>query len=112
MHSALNDPIHYLMTHCLLVLGLIGQAIFSGRFLIQWIASERQQRSVVPVIFWYFSVAGGTLLLLYAVFRKDPVFILGQAGGLMIYVRNLFLIYKERSMHGYTMNVPSTGSNL
>ncbi|MGC8492597.1 MAG: lipid-A-disaccharide synthase N-terminal domain-containing protein [Syntrophobacteraceae bacterium] len=97
MNAALTDPIHYLLTHSLLLLGLAGQAIFSGRFLIQWIASERQQKSVVPVVFWYFSVGGGTLLLIYAILRKDPVFILGQAGGLLIYSRNLYLIYKERS---------------
>jgi lipid-A-disaccharide synthase-like uncharacterized protein len=79
-----------------LALGFTAQLLFSARFLVQWIASERAKRSVVPLAFWYFSVAGGALLLLYAIYRKDPVFILGQASGLIIYARNLFLIYRER----------------
>ena len=86
-----------LMEKGLLALGFLAQGLFSARFLVQWIASERAGRSVVPFSFWLFSVAGGGLLLLYAVFRKDPVFILGQAAGLIIYMRNLFLIYKERT---------------
>ncbi len=80
----------------LLILGFLGQGFFSGRFLAQWIASERQGKSVVPLSFWYFSVGGGGLLLIYAILRKDPVFILGQGGGLLIYMRNLYLIYKNR----------------
>jgi lipid-A-disaccharide synthase-like uncharacterized protein len=79
-----------------LALGFAAQFLFSGRFLVQWIASERAKRSVVPLAFWYFSVAGGALLLLYAIHRKDPVFIVGQATGLVIYGRNLFLIRRER----------------
>jgi lipid-A-disaccharide synthase-like uncharacterized protein len=86
-----------LMEKSLLALGFLAQGLFSARFLVQWIASERAGRSVVPFSFWLFSVAGGSLLLLYAVFRKDPVFIVGQAAGLIIYLRNLFLIYKERA---------------
>ena len=86
-----------LMEKGLLVLGFAAQGLFFARFLVQWIASERAGRSVVPLTFWLFSVAGGGLLLLYAVFRKDPVFIAGQAGGLVIYLRNLFLIHKERA---------------
>jgi lipid-A-disaccharide synthase-like uncharacterized protein len=86
-----------LMEKGLLALGFLAQGLFSARFLVQWIASERAGRSVVPLSFWLFSVAGGGLLLLYAIFRKDPVFILGQAAGLIIYLRNLFLIYKERA---------------
>ena len=78
------------------VIGLGGQAMFSMRFIIQWIASEREGRSVVPVAFWYFSVAGGVILFLYAVYRRDPVFILGQGAGLFIYARNLWLIHGER----------------
>ena len=81
----------------LLILGLLGQGFFTGRFLAQWIASEKQGRSVVPLAFWYLSVGGGALLLIYAILRKDPVFILGQGGGLVIYARNLYLIYKERA---------------
>jgi lipid-A-disaccharide synthase-like uncharacterized protein len=66
------------------------------RFVVQWIASERKKRSVVPVAFWYFSVVGGVLLLAYSIYRKDPVFIVGQATGLFIYARNLMLIYRRR----------------
>ncbi len=75
--------------------GFLGQALFSMRFLIQWIWSERHRRSVVPLAFWYFSLAGGTTLLTYAIWREDPVFIAGQAGGLLIYMRNLYLIRRE-----------------
>jgi lipid-A-disaccharide synthase-like uncharacterized protein len=72
--------------------GLFGQLLFTGRFLVQWIASERARRSVVPVAFWYFSIAGGVVLLAYAIYRADPVFILGQTLGVVIYSRNLWLI--------------------
>ena len=76
--------------------GLFGQLLFTGRFLVQWIASEKAKRSVVPLAFWYFSVGGGVILFTYAVYRQDPVFILGQSMGLFIYLRNLWLIYAER----------------
>ena len=76
--------------------GFLGQACFSMRFLVQWIWSEKHKRSVFPLAFWYFSLAGGSTLLTYAIWREDPVFILGQAGGLLIYLRNLYLIYRER----------------
>lgn len=76
-------------------IGFLGQAMFSLRFLIQWIHSERQRRSVIPVAFWYFSVAGGAILLAYALYRMDPVFILGQGAGLLIYGRNLYFIRKN-----------------
>lgn len=112
MHSFVNDPIRYLMTHFLLIVGFAGQALFFCRFLVQWIASEKERKSVVPLAFWYFSVGGGTMLLIYAILREDPVFILGQAGGLLIYSRNLFLIYKERSAHKFPVNVPGTGSHV
>ena len=72
--------------------GLLGQLMFTGRFLVQWIASERARRSVVPVAFWWFSIAGGMVLLAYAIYRRDPVFILGQSLGVFIYSRNLWLI--------------------
>jgi lipid-A-disaccharide synthase-like uncharacterized protein len=72
--------------------GLLGQAFFSARFLVQWIASERRKQSVVPVQFWYFSVGGGVILLAYAIYRLDPVFILGQGAGLFVYARNLYFI--------------------
>ena len=80
-----------------LVLGFAGQALFSMRFLVQWIYSERCRRSVIPVAFWYFSIAGGLMLLSYAIYRRDPVFIVGQAAGFFIYSRNLYLIHRERS---------------
>jgi lipid-A-disaccharide synthase-like uncharacterized protein len=93
----MNNMIRYFLDNSLLVLGFFGQGLFFGRFLVQWIASERQGRSVVPVAFWYFSIGGGGLLLIYAILKKDPVFILGQGGGLIIYFRNLYLIHVERS---------------
>ena len=74
-------------------IGLLGQALFSARFLVQWIASERLRRSVVPTMFWYFSLAGGVTLLAYAIHRLDPVFILGQGAGLVVYARNLYFIH-------------------
>jgi len=79
-----------------LVLGFAGQAMFSMRFLWQWMVSERARRSIVPVAFWYFSIAGGALLFAYALWREDPVFIVGQGAGLAIYARNLFFIHRER----------------
>ena len=78
-----------------LALGLGGQAAFFARFFVQWVASERQKRSVVPIAFWYLSIAGGLILLAYAIYRKDPVFILGQSTGLLIYTRNLVLIARR-----------------
>jgi lipid-A-disaccharide synthase-like uncharacterized protein len=80
-----------------LIVGFIGQALFSMRFLVQWFQSERQRRSVIPVQFWYFSVAGGITLLSYAIYRADPVFIVGQLTGLGIYARNLHLIAREKA---------------
>jgi lipid-A-disaccharide synthase-like uncharacterized protein len=78
------------------LLGFVAQFLFMMRFVVQWIASERARRSIVPVAFWFFSLGGGFLLLVYAVHRQDPVFIAGQALGLVIYVRNLWLISAER----------------
>lgn len=77
--------------------GLVGQLLFSARFIIQWIASEKSRRSVIPVAFWYFSLAGGAVLFAYAIWRADPVFVLGQSMGLLIYSRNLWLIHMERA---------------
>lgn len=82
-----------------LTVGFLGQAFFSARFLVQWIASERRKESVVPISFWFFSIGGGVTLLLYAIHRLDPVFILGQSAGLFVYLRNLYLIRrKERRL--------------
>ncbi|MEL6168683.1 MAG: lipid-A-disaccharide synthase N-terminal domain-containing protein [Pseudomonadota bacterium] len=77
------------------VLGLTAQLIFAGRFLVQWIASERAGRSYVPVVFWYLSIVGGGMLLAYAIYRQDIVFILGQSLGVIVYARNLMLIRKD-----------------
>jgi lipid-A-disaccharide synthase-like uncharacterized protein len=77
-------------------IGFLGQAMFSMRFIIQWIVSERARESVVPLAFWYFSILGGVTLLSYAIWRQDPVIIVGQMTGLFIYSRNLRLIYKKR----------------
>lgn len=79
-----------------LIIGLVGQACFFMRFFVQWISSERQKRSVIPVAFWYFSLGGAAILLSYAVHRQDPVFILGQSTGFLIYTRNLVLLRRER----------------
>jgi lipid-A-disaccharide synthase-like uncharacterized protein len=78
-----------------LSIGLLGQALFSARFLVQWIASERLKQSVVPHAFWYFSLGGGITLLAYALYRRDPVFILGQGAGLVVYARNLWFIHRS-----------------
>ena len=77
-------------------IGFFGQALFSARFVIQWLASERMRRSVVPHAFWWFSLAGGVTLLAYALWRGDPVFVLGQGLGLFVYLRNLMLIRRHR----------------
>jgi len=78
------------------ILGFTAQAMFSARFLVQWIASERAGRSVIPLTFWTFSIAGGILLLAYALYRKDPVFIAGQAFGVFVYLRNLYFVLRDR----------------
>lgn len=80
-----------------IVIGFAGQALFASRFLVQIVASERRRRSHVPVAFWYLSLSGGLLLLAYAISIRDPVFILGQSTGALIYLRNLWLIHQERA---------------
>jgi lipid-A-disaccharide synthase-like uncharacterized protein len=79
-----------------LIIGFVGQALFSMRFLLQWVASERKGESVIPTLFWYFSLAGGLTLLAYAIYKQDPVFILGQSAGAFIYIRNLVLIFRKK----------------
>ena len=76
-------------------LGFLAQALFSMRFLVQWIASERAGRSIIPTAFWIFSIGGGALLFIYSLYRKDPVFIAGQGLGLFIYLRNLYFVMRE-----------------
>jgi lipid-A-disaccharide synthase-like uncharacterized protein len=77
-------------------IGFLGQALFTSRFLVQWIASERRGESIIPLAFWWLSLAGGLTLLSYAIWRQDPVFIVGQATGLVVYTRNLVLIGRKR----------------
>ena len=81
-----------------IALGFLAQALFTMRFAVQWIASERAGRSVVPMAFWVFSIGGGLLLLVYALHRRDPVFIAGQGLGVFIYLRNLQFVLRERKM--------------
>lgn len=76
--------------------GFIAQFVFAARFIVQWIASEKGGKSTIPVMFWHLSILGGGMLLVYAIYRMDPVFILGQATGFLIYARNLYLIKKEK----------------
>ena len=76
-----------------LTIGLLAQLMFSMRFIVQWIATERARASIVPETFWYFSLFGGVLLLAYACYRVDPVFVMGQAAGLVVYSRNLYFVW-------------------
>ncbi|MFH1415768.1 MAG: lipid-A-disaccharide synthase N-terminal domain-containing protein [Elusimicrobiota bacterium] len=78
-------------------IGFLGQICFFMRFLVQWIISEKKGESVIPVVFWYFSIGGGLMLLIYAIWRRDPVFILGQSCGMIVYARNLVLINRRRT---------------
>lgn len=84
------------------ILGFVAQAFFTMRFAVQWIASERAGRSVIPLAFWVFSIGGGLLLLVYALYRKDPVFIAGQAFGVFVYLRNLYFVLRERRLAART----------
>jgi lipid-A-disaccharide synthase-like uncharacterized protein len=79
-----------------LTLGFVAQGIFTARFVVQWLASERARRSVIPLAFWFLSIAGSTLLLVYAIHRHDPVFILGQGAGVGIYLRNLHFLLRDQ----------------
>jgi lipid-A-disaccharide synthase-like uncharacterized protein len=81
-----------------LIIGLTGQSMFFMRFFIQWLYSEKKGKSVIPEVFWYFSLAGGIILFSYALSRRDPVFTLGQAGGVLIYARNIQLIFREKKL--------------
>ena len=93
-----------------LAIGFAGQALFASRFIIQWFKSEMEGRSVIPLAFWYCSLGGGVVLLAYAVYKKDPVFIIGQASGLLVYSRNLYLIFRERSLLREAAAQDRTGS--
>ncbi len=83
-------------TSPIVLLGLLGQGVFFMRFFVQWLASEKKQRSVIPIAFWYFSIGGGLLLLTYGVLDRDPVILVGQSTGLLIYSRNLYFVYRQR----------------
>ena len=78
------------------LLGFVAQAFFTMRFLVQWLASEKAGKSVIPLAFWWFSIGGGLLLFVYALYRRDPVFILGQGFGVFVYLRNLQFVLRER----------------
>jgi len=79
-----------------LILGFTAQALFSARFIVQWIASEKAKESIIPSLFWYLSITGGGLLLIYAIHIKDPVFIIGQAFGFLIYGRNIYFVLRKK----------------
>ena len=90
-----------------ILIGYIAQILFAMRFVVQWIASERAGRSVVPMAFWIFSIGGGLMLLGYALYRKDPVFIIGQAFGVFVYLRNLQFVLQRRHSRGGVASVHS-----
>ena len=96
-----------LAQYWLYLLGIAGQALFALRFLVQWLASERKGESIIPVYFWYLSLIGSLILLVYAIFRRDPVFILGQSTGFIVYIRNLVLIYRKRAASAGPSAAPS-----
>ena len=81
-----------------LAVGLLGQGLFSARFIVQWLHSEKVKKSEIPSAFWYFSLCGGATLLAYAIHRRDPVFIIGQGMGLFVYFRNLQFLWRDRSL--------------
>jgi lipid-A-disaccharide synthase-like uncharacterized protein len=87
----------FLAQYWLYILGFAGQSLFALRFLVQWVASERKGESIIPIYFWYLSLIGSLILLAYAIVRRDPVFILGQSTGFLVYTRNLMLIYRKRA---------------
>ena len=95
MISFLNTLTNYEIVF--LAIGFLGQGLFASRFIVQWIYSEKKGESYIPVVFWYLSIFGGIGLLTYALFRKDPVIIIGQLFGIFIYLRNLILIYKKKN---------------
>ena len=81
---------------CWQVVGFVGQGVFTARFLVQWVASEKKGDSVVPTVFWWLSLLGGSSLLVYAIYRNDPVFIVGQGMGMVVYLRNLVLVARKK----------------
>lgn len=85
------------LDHVWLIIGLLGQALFASRFIVQWFKSEMEGRSIIPVAFWYCSLAGGVVSLAYAIHIESAPFIIGQGSGLVVYSRNLYLIFRERA---------------
>lgn len=92
-----------------IAIGFLGQAFFSARFLVQWIVSERRKESVIPTYFWYFSIGGGLILLVYAIHRRDVVFMVGQAAGLVVYARNLYFVHRRPAPARPDATIPATG---
>ncbi|KAA3519371.1 lipid A biosynthesis protein [Agrobacterium vitis] len=97
----MNDLLAYFKIHdtndlIWLALGVIAQLMFSLRFIIQWLVSEKQKRSVIPAAFWWFSVIGGIMLLAYGIHRGEPIIMLGQGLGIIVYIRNLMLLHQGR----------------
>jgi lipid-A-disaccharide synthase-like uncharacterized protein len=88
------------------MLGFVAQAMFTARFVVQWIASEREGRSIIPIAFWFFSIGGGVLLLGYALYRRDPVFIVGQAFGVFVYLRNLYFVLRDERASEVVVKAP------
>ena len=82
----------------MVIVGYVGQLLFFSRFLVQWIVSERRKQSTIPVVFWYLSLGGGALILLYALWRRDQVIVLGQSVGVLVYLRNLWLIRRHKTV--------------
>ncbi len=103
LDTSVNDMI---CDFWLLVLGFVGQGLFACRFLVQWLYSERYQESRIPPSFWYFSFIGGILMLIYAMLRRDVVFIFGQGLGLLIYSRNLFWVFKGTTKNKESCRAP------
>jgi lipid-A-disaccharide synthase-like uncharacterized protein len=97
---------HHLDAYSILWLGLgfAAQGLFGARFLVQWLYSEKHRKSVVPVMFWWFSVIGGVAMLIYSLHLRDPVIISGQAFGLIVYIRNIWLLYHERKSQARTLS--------
>ncbi|MBS0349827.1 MAG: lipid-A-disaccharide synthase N-terminal domain-containing protein [Proteobacteria bacterium] len=87
--------------------GFFGQALFGMRFLVQWIYSEKHRKSMVPITFWWFSISGGVILLIYAIYKRDLVFISGQLFGLIVYMRNIWLIYDEQKLKTQQTSISS-----
>jgi lipid-A-disaccharide synthase-like uncharacterized protein len=101
LSQALGTYLHnvfFVQLNWWLLVGYVGQALFAMRFIVQWVASERVGRSVIPVAFWFFSIGGGALLFVYALYIRDPVFIIGQGLGLFVYLRNVYFVFRERQM--------------